>query len=124
MVAVLFLCAFWTVPLIPVLDYSAIGLLWMLAGRALRRSAPPWQAWTYGAVAFVGTVIYTLVFFAWPMLAYVGAILLCGAMWLACWRMDLLAPVRAPRMLHGWALHALAYYIVHRLVLELIARFS
>lgn len=124
MVAVLLLCAFWTVPLIPLLDYSAIGLLWMVAGRALRRASPPWQAWTYGAVAFAGTAIYTMVFFAWPMPAYLVAILLCGAMWLGCWRMDLLAPVRAPHVLQCWSQHALAYYVLHRLVLELLARFS
>lgn len=110
-------CALLFVPLLPVLDTSAVGLLWMLFGRATARAPRGYEAALYGGAALVGGGMFTVAFFDWnpAQLTALGLLYILAA--LALWHFRP-SPMRELRPARFWSRHALSYYVLHKLVLQ------
>lgn len=112
-------CAIWYAPLSVAVECSTVGLIWMLFGRAVRRAPGSNEALLYGAVGFVGAALQTAILYEWSIPHQLGAVILCAVAWVAMWRFTPTPVVPDVAALRLWSRYALAYYVVHKLLLQI-----
>lgn len=111
-------CVIWFLPIAVILECSTLGLVWMLFGRAVRREGQSRNALLYGVVGFAGATLHPIVTYDWSNAQYVAVALLNTALWTVFWhfRLQPLGFNAAPLRL--LSKHALAYYVLHKLLLQ------
>ncbi len=116
--ALLLACAIWYVPLTVVIECSTIGFVWMLFGHTMKHAPQSREALLYGAVGFVGAALQTAILYTWSAPYQLAAVCVCAITWVALWNFTPTPMKHDSALLRQWSRFALAYYVLHKLLLE------
>lgn len=110
-------CAVLFFPLLPLIDTSATGLLWMLFGRAMARAPRRYEAALYAGASLVGGAMFTMAYFDWNITQQIAFALIYALVLVALWNFRLVV-LDSWQPLRLWSRHALLYYVGHKLLLQ------